>query len=59
MSAATEVLLEEIRNTENELSRAACNPDEHARLSTKLKELRQRFSACNEALTEGRQILKG
>ena len=59
MSAATENLLEEIRNVENELSRAACNPTEHVRLSAKLKELRRSLLQANEALTEGKQILKG
>ena len=58
MSATTENLLEEIRNVENELSRAACNIDEHERLSAKLKELRLRFSKCSEALTEVKQVLK-
>jgi hypothetical protein len=60
MSATTEGLLEEIRNVEDELSRNASpsKAAEHALLSEKLKELRTRFNACSEALTENRQLLK-
>ena len=59
MSARTELLLEQIRDAENELSRAACNPVEHDRLSVKLQELRKQLSTASEALTEGKQVLKG
>ena len=59
MSARTELLLEQIRDAENELSRAATNPVEHDRLSAKLSELRKQLTSASEALTEGKQVLKG
>ena len=60
MSATTENLLEEIKNAEIALAicGAAGDAAGAANAATALKELRKRLAKANEALTEGRQLLK-
>jgi hypothetical protein len=61
MSARTEKLVEEIRNTERAL--VECEREGNAagaaHLKTVLRELQRQLNTSNEALTEGKQILKG
>ena len=60
MPATTEHLLEEIKRTERalETDKAEGNQPGVESLTKQLSELRQRLAKANEALTEGRQILK-
>jgi len=61
MSAATEILLEDIKNTSEALSTAqnAGDTAEVNRLTNVLKELKARFTKANEVLNENRSVLKG
>lgn len=60
MSASTEQLVEEIKLTEKALEEALTSgvgsTIDH--VTRALHELRQRLTKANEALTEGKQILK-
>ena len=57
MSATTENLLEEIKSTERALQDAK-SPAEASTHIERLRELRLRLASANEALNEGRQVLK-
>ena len=61
MSAATEALLEDIKNTTEELDAAMIAGDHIAvtRLNSLLKELKSRFDRANQFLTENKSVLKG
>ena len=61
MSAATEILLEEIKNTTQALEMASStgDQDEIFRLSEHLRDLRDRFNRANRVLNESRSVLKG
>lgn len=62
MSATTERLLEQIKQAEHSLAEARALGQDPANITTlevNLTTLRARLSQANEALTEGKQILKG
>ncbi len=61
MSATSETLFENIRKTEELLAEATASGDAVAvsRLEKTLKELQKQFAAATDALTEGKQVLKG
>jgi hypothetical protein len=61
MSASTEKLLEEIKLAEDALLTAERSGDTVGASGAKLalQVLRKHFNKANEALTEGKQILKG
>jgi len=58
MSARTEQLLTEIKTLEERIA-AEQSPIVKGTLETHLAALRRQLTQANEALTEGRQILKG
>jgi hypothetical protein len=58
MSARTEQLLTEISDLEKRITEEK-QPMVKASLETHLASLRKQLTQANEALTEGRQILKG
>lgn len=59
MSASTELLLEQIRQQEDAIRAAAESGHDTRTMREELKKLRQRLAQASEALTEGKQILKG
>lgn len=61
MSASTERLVEQIRLTEEALEVARRDSDVRliVEIERDLKQLQRTLAASNEALVEGRQILKG
>lgn len=61
MSATTELLLEQIKNTEVALKRSLLSGDESTTLvlKQKLQDLQNKFNASNDALNEGKGVLKG
>ncbi len=61
MSATSETLFENICKTEKLLAEAVTSGDtiEATRLEKTLKELQKQFAAAADALTEGKQVLKG
>ena len=60
MSATTENLLEEIKRVEEEMTQCQVNGDSHraSQLTEVMKKLQRRLAIANDALTEGRQLLK-
>jgi hypothetical protein len=58
MSASTELLLEQIREQENAIRAAAESGHDTKSMRDELKLLRNRLDAANQALTEGKQLLK-
>lgn len=61
MSATSETLFEKIRKTETLLAEATSAGDQATvqKLTEDLKALQKQFAAAADALTEGKQILKG
>lgn len=59
MSAATEALVDKIRLVEQQLATEPQDSPNAVALRGQLTELQRRLTQANEALTEGRQILKG
>jgi len=62
MSASTERLLEQIKQTEETLAIAKGDPGAAttvAQCEVDLRRLRRALSSANDALTEGKQVLKG
>lgn len=60
MSASTERLLEQIKNTEEAISVATAKGHDASQLKEDLKYFQRKLAMCNEALTEGAQkIIKG
>ena len=61
MSATTEKLLEDIKQTEANLfsCQQSRNSSGVLRLTEELTELRLRFNRANQALNENKQVLKG
>lgn len=61
MSATTELLLKEIEKNEKDLQACKLRGDVETalKLSENLKVLKERLTRANEALNEGKQILKG
>jgi hypothetical protein len=59
MSASTELLLEQIKSTEEAIVAAETNKQPTSSLKQDLKSLRKKLHAANEALTEGKTLLKG
>jgi len=61
MSATTEILLEQIKKTEEALTEARAAGDTVAlvRLQESLKKLHIQFTSSSQALNEGRSVLKG
>ena len=58
MSASTEKLVEQIELTERAITEAESSGRDVRALRDDLKHLRRKLHACNEALNEGRQVLK-
>ena len=59
MSARTEQLLTEISLLENQIAKEPAGSSKGLILKDRLKDLQQQLTQANDALTEGRQILKG
>lgn len=59
MSATTELLLEQIRQQEDAIRAAAESGHDTKSMREELKQLKTRLAAANQALNEGKQILKG
>jgi len=59
MSAATEYLMEQIRDIEGQIKTAQTNGQDTAQLKLNLDFLQKRLAQQAGALTEGKQILKG
>ena len=59
MSASTERLVEQIQLTERAIASAEAAGQDASSLKADLKHLQRKLQTCNEALTEGRQMLKG
>ena len=59
MSASTENLVQQIRLLEEAIRVAEANGQDSSNLKADLKYAQRKLATCNEALTEGRQILKG
>lgn len=59
MSASTELLLEQITQQEDAIRAAAESGHDTKSMCEELKRLRQRLAQANQALNEGKQILKG
>ena len=59
MSASTERLVEQIRATEEAIKAADVSGHDSSGLKTDLRHLQRKLQVASEALTEGRQILKG
>jgi hypothetical protein len=59
MSATTERLIEQIHLVEEAIKAAESRGEDSNSLRTDLQYYQRKLSACNEALTEGRQIIKG
>lgn len=59
MSAHTERLLEQIRLLEQRLAEPGLDTPTQVACSNELRNLRRQLSSATEALTEGKQILKG
>lgn len=59
MSAATEALVDKIRLVEQQIAAEPQDSPTVVALRGQLTELQRRLTQANEALTEGRQILKG
>lgn len=58
MSASTELLLEQITQQEDAIRAAAESGHDTKSMCEELKRLRTRLAAANQALTEGKQLLK-
>jgi hypothetical protein len=59
MSASTEKLLEQIHNTRAAIATRKASGQDASDLETYLGELNQRLETANQALNEGKQVLKG
>jgi len=59
MSASTEHLVEQIKACEAAIIVAEGQGLDSSSLKSDLRRLQQKLATCNEALTEGKQILKG
>jgi len=59
MSASTERLVEQIKLTEQAIVAAEAAGADSSSLKTDLRYLQRKLQVCNEALTEGKQVLKG
>lgn len=59
MSASTERLLEQIKLIEVAIATAESQGQDPSTLRDDLKYYQQKLATCNEALTEGKTILKG
>lgn len=59
MSASTERLVEQIRACEAAIAAAEAQGLDATGLKTDLRYLQRKLAVCNEALTEGKQVLKG
>lgn len=59
MPASTEVLLEQIKQVEKAIKTAEALGDDSSLLKKDLENLNRQFSACNNALNENKQVLKG
>lgn len=58
MSASTETLIEQIRTTEEAIRIAEARGQDASGLKQDLKYLQRKLQVCNEALTEGKHLLK-
>ena len=59
MSASTERLVEQIKTTEEAIKLNEGSGQDTSTLKAELRQLQRRLQVASEALTEGRQILKG
>ena len=59
MSATTELLLEQIRQQEDAIRAAAESGHDTKSMREELQALKSRLAKANQALNEGKQILKG
>lgn len=59
MSASTERLVEQIKLTEQAIAEAEKAGKDPSGLKHDLKHLQRKLQVSNEALTEGKQVLKG
>lgn len=59
MSARTEQLVEQIHLLEQRLASGSLDATTSIMISEELKQLRKQLSSASDALTEGKQILKG
>jgi Mg2+ and Co2+ transporter CorA len=59
MSATTELLLEQIRQQEDAIRAAAESGHDTKSMREELLKLRQRLAQANQALNEGKTLLKG
>lgn len=59
MSATTEALVEQIKVLETQIAAEASTSHRLPALNEQLRRLQKQLTTANEALTEGRQILKG
>jgi hypothetical protein len=58
MSAATEALVDKIRLVEQQIAAEPQDSPSVVALRSQLTELQKRLMSANEALTEGKQLLK-
>lgn len=58
MSATTELLLEQIKQTETAIMAAAEMGHDTTSMQHDLRHLRQKLALCNNALNEGKGLLK-
>lgn len=59
MSASTERLVEQIKATEQAIAEAERAGKDASTLKADLRYFQRKLQVCNEALTEGKQVLKG
>lgn len=59
MSASTEKLLEQIHTTRQAIATRKASGQDASELESYLAELNERFTSANNALNEGKQVLKG
>ncbi len=59
MSASTERLVEQIRLTEQAIAAAEAAGTDASSLKADLRHFQRKLQVSNEALTEGKQVLKG
>ena len=59
MSASTERLLEQIKAIEAAITAAETNGQDSSLLRSDLRYYQRKLATCNEALSEGKQLIKG